>query len=86
MVHTTCLLVVLFCCVVLLGKQQKLKDLGDGGKMKHRVAELQSQVSKLEQENYQLKRRSAKPLEEVSERSSQWVLSRHVQLIRCVKT
>ena len=86
MVHTTCLLVVLFCCVVLLGKQQKLKDLGDGSKMKHRVAELQSQVSKLEQENYQLKRRSAKPLEEVSERSSQWVLSRHVQLIRCVKT
>ncbi len=59
------------CVVVLLGKQQKLKDLGDAGKMKHRVAELQSQVSKLEQENNQLKRRSAKLLEEVSERSSQ---------------
>lgn len=62
----------LLCCVVLrcyVGKQQKLKELGDLGKVRHRVTELQSQMSKLEQENQQLKQRgSAKQPRRVSER------------------
>ena len=70
----------LICCVVVLlsGKQQKLKELADSGRVKLRMAELQSQVSKLEQENRQLKQRTAKQLGTVSEHGRKSIIFKHV--------
>ena len=70
----------LICCVVVLlsGKQQKLKELADSGRVKLRMAELQSQVSKLEQENRQLKQRTARQLGTVGEHGRKLVIFKHV--------